>query len=64
MTKLYGRFGRNSITCIQKRRGYGTDYTHHVASVHVDWIVGYIQVAPIKNNPLEKILYFSHGSLI
>jgi len=22
----------------------------------------YVQGAPIKNNPLEKILYFSHGS--
>jgi len=23
----------------------------------------YVQGVPIKNNPLEKILYFSHGSM-
>jgi len=46
-----------------------TDNTNEldIGTVHVlalaDELIRYLQGAPIKNNPLEKMLYFSHGSI-
>ena len=40
---------------------------HHLISSEMNWtqppILSSLQGAPIKNNPLEKMLYFSHGSM-
>jgi len=33
-----------------------------LTAVEVDDYYYYIQDAPIKNNPLEKLIYFSNGS--
>ena len=32
--------------------------------LYTRWTVRHLQNAPIKNNPLEKMLYFSHGSQV
>ena len=41
----------NIVHCVSKN---DTDVAHYNFNV---------QDAPIKNNPLEKMLYFSHGSM-
>jgi len=43
----------------------GCANTHaHLIHHHPSWIsLAHIHGVPIKNNPLEKMLYFSHGSM-